>query len=62
MYFRTIDHPMEQSMATIKRNGGAASVWERHTGLRVVLCRNGKVLTGIGPGTYHHAQSAALVR
>ena len=44
-------------MATIKANGGAASVWER-TGhhsdgtrytLRVVLCRNGKVLTGTGP-------------
>ena len=39
-------------MATIKANGGAASVWERagHHGdgtpyaLRVVLCRNGKVL------------------
>jgi hypothetical protein len=26
-------------------------------GLRVVLCRNGKVLTGIGPGAYHHAQT-----
>jgi hypothetical protein len=47
-------------MAMIKANGGAASVWERHTGLRVVLCRNGKVLTGIGPGAYHHAQSTAL--
>jgi hypothetical protein len=52
---------MEQSMATIKANGGAASVWEHPKGLRVVLCRNGKVLTGIGPGAYHHAQSAALV-
>jgi hypothetical protein len=59
---------MEQSMATIKANGGAASVWER-TGhhsdgtqytLRVVLCRNGKVLTGIGPGAYHHAQAPKL--
>jgi hypothetical protein len=39
-------------MATIKANGGAASVWERHTGLRVVLCRNGRVLTGIGPSAY----------
>ena len=46
-------------MATIKANGGAASVWEHPKGLRVVLCRNGKVLTGIGPGAYHHAQSAA---
>ena len=44
-------------MATIKANGGAASVWERaghHSDettytLRVVLCRNGKVLTAIGP-------------
>jgi hypothetical protein len=49
-------------MATIKANGGAASVWERagHHGdgtpytLRVVLCRNGKVLTGIGPGIERH--------
>ena len=51
-------------MATIKANGGAASVWEHSKGLRVVLCRNGKVLTGIGPGAYHHAQTdrfAALV-
>jgi hypothetical protein len=52
---------MEQSMATIKANGGAASVWEHPKGLRVVLCRNGKVLTGVGPGAYHHAQNAALV-
>ena len=44
-------------MATTKANGGAASVWEHPKGLRVVLCRNGKVLTGIGPGAYHHAQS-----
>jgi hypothetical protein len=44
-------------MATIKANGGAASVWEHSKGLRVVLCRNGKVLTGIGPGAYHHAQT-----
>jgi hypothetical protein len=43
-------------MATIKANGGAASVWEHPKGLRV-LCRNGKVLTGIGPGAYHHAQT-----
>jgi hypothetical protein len=28
--------------------------------LRVVLCRNGKVLTGIGPGAYHHAQAPKL--
>ena len=51
-------------MATIKANGGAASVWVHPKGLRVVLCRNGKVLTGIGPGAYHHAQTdrfAALV-
>jgi hypothetical protein len=55
-------------MATIKANGGAASVWERsghHSDgtpytLRVVLCRNGKVLTGIGTGTYHHAQAPKL--
>jgi hypothetical protein len=55
-------------MATIKANGGAASVWERagrHSDgtaytLRVVLCRNGKVLTGIGPGAYHHAQAPRL--
>lgn len=44
-------------MATIKANGGAASVWEHPKGLRVVLCRNGKVLTGIRPGAYHHAQT-----
>jgi hypothetical protein len=59
---------MEQSMATIKANGGAAGVWERaghhrdgtpYT-LRVVLCRNGKVLTGIGTGAYHHAQAPKL--
>jgi hypothetical protein len=68
MHFRTIDQPIEELMATIKANGGAASVWER-TGhhsdgmpytLRVVLCRNGKVLTGIGTGTYHHAQAPKL--
>src|SRR5215472_15482959 len=55
-------------MATIKANGGAASVWERtghHSGgmpytFRVVLCRNGKVLTGIGAGAYHHAQAPRL--
>ena len=55
-------------MATIKANGGAASVWERaghHSDgmpytLRLVLCRNGKVLTGIGPGAYHHAQAPKL--
>jgi len=55
-------------MATIKANGGAASVWER-TGhhndgtpytLRVVLCRNGKVLTATGQGAYHHAQAPRL--
>jgi hypothetical protein len=59
---------MEYLMATIKANGGAASVWERaghHSDgspytLRVVLCRNGKVLTGIGPGAYHHAQAPRL--
>jgi hypothetical protein len=59
---------MEQSMATIKANGGAASVWERsghHSDgtpytFRVVLCRNGKVLTGIGAGAYHHAQAPKL--
>ena len=64
MHFRTIVQPIEEPMATIKANGGAASVWERtrhHSDgmpytLRVVLCRNGKVLTGIGPGAYHHAQ------
>ena len=44
-------------MATIKANGGAASVLEHSKGLRVVLCRNGKVLTGIRPGAYHHAQT-----
>ena len=55
-------------MATIKANGGAASVWERtrhHSDgtpytLRLVLCRNGKVLTGIGTGAYHHAQAPKL--
>ena len=55
-------------MATIKANGGAASVWERagrHSDgtrytMRVVLCRNGKVLTGIGTGAYHHAQAPKL--
>jgi len=47
-------------MATIKANGGAASVWEHPKGLRIVLCRNGKVLTGIGPGAYHHAQAPRL--
>ena len=40
---------MEHFRGSIKANGGAASVWERHTGPRVVLCRNGKVLTAIGP-------------
>ena len=56
-------------MATIKANGGAASVWERaghHSDgtpytLRVVLCRNGRVLTATGPGAYHHAQALKLV-
>ena len=48
-------------MATIKANGGAASVWEHSKGLRVVLCRNGKVLTGNGPGAYHHAQTDRFV-
>src|SRR5260370_27425555 len=57
MHIRTIDQPMERSMATIKANGGAASVWEHRKGLGVVLSRNGKVLTGIGPGAYHHAQT-----
>jgi hypothetical protein len=55
-------------MATIKANGGAASVWERtghHSGgmpytVRVVLCRNGKVITGVGAGAYHHAQGPKL--
>jgi len=59
---------MEQSMATIKANGGAASVWERaghHSDgtpytLRVVLCRNGRVLTGTGTGAYHRAQAPKL--
>jgi hypothetical protein len=68
MHFRIIDQPMEQSMATIKANGGAASVWERaghHSDgtpytLRVVLCRNGRVLTGTGSGAYHHAQAPKL--
>jgi hypothetical protein len=55
-------------MATIKANGGAASVWERaghhedgrpYTP-RVVLCRNGRVLTATGPGAYHHARAPKL--
>jgi hypothetical protein len=54
MHFRTIVQPIEEPMATIKANGGAASVWEctgHHSDstpytFRVVLCRNGKVLTG----------------
>ena len=48
---------MIKAMATIKANGGAASVWEHPKGLRVVLCSNGRVLTGIGPGAYHHDRS-----
>src|SRR6266436_3590435 len=61
MYFRTIIIRRSKSMATIKANGGAASVWQHSKGLRVVLCRNGKVLTGIGPGAYHHAQTDRFV-
>jgi hypothetical protein len=43
-------------MATVKRNGGAASVWEQKNGLRIVLCHNGKALISAGPGCgFYHA-------
>ena len=50
-------------MANIKSNGGAASVWRSpHTGLRIILCHNGKILCGMGGGSYHHTLAEGLRR
>jgi hypothetical protein len=37
-------------MATIKENGGAASVWKNALGARLVVCRNCRILQAEGRG------------